>query len=233
MAEDIKGSVVMYTDWLPAIRKLPLEDAARLFIALMEYAQNGSCPDFRDNLALEVLYTQYATVITRDKAKYAETIERRRQAALDREQKKREEAEAGKKTTSDHSLHNSAQSATDCTTGTVNVNDNVNGNENVNDNVNVNGNVNVNVNDSYSISAREDAANDIFIPPSVQDVECYCVNKGYAIDAEGFVDFYASKGWMIGKNKMKDWHAAVRNWARNHRNDHVKTQSIMDEMKDW
>jgi hypothetical protein len=34
------------------------------------------------------------------------------------------------------------------------------------------------------------------------------------IDAEAFIDFYSSKNWMIGKNKMKDWKAAVRTWER-------------------
>ena len=34
------------------------------------------------------------------------------------------------------------------------------------------------------------------------------------MDAEAFCDFYASKNWMVGKNKMKDWNAACRNWAR-------------------
>lgn len=79
---------------------------------------------------------------------------------------------------------------------------------------------------------REGAPSDIFVPPSAQDVEVYCMNKGYRIDAEAFVDFYASKGWMVGKNRMKDWHAAVRNWARNSRQE-SKKQSVMDEMKDW
>ena len=38
---------------------------------------------------------------------------------------------------------------------------------------------------------------------------------GYTnVDAERFVDFYAAKDWMIGRNRMKDWKAAVRNWAR-------------------
>ena len=40
---------------------------------------------------------------------------------------------------------------------------------------------------------------------------------GNGIDAQAFVDFYASKGWMIGKNKMKDWKAAVRTWERDTR----------------
>ena len=32
------------------------------------------------------------------------------------------------------------------------------------------------------------------------------------IDVNKFINFYESKGWMVGKNKMKDWKAAVRNW---------------------
>jgi hypothetical protein len=35
------------------------------------------------------------------------------------------------------------------------------------------------------------------------------------VDADAFVDFYESKGWLVGKNKMKDWKAAVRTWERN------------------
>ena len=53
-----------------------------------------------------------------------------------------------------------------------------------------------------------------FIPPSVQEVQEYAKTESLAIDAERFVDFYGTKGWMVGKNKMKDWQAAVRNWAR-------------------
>lgn len=53
-----------------------------------------------------------------------------------------------------------------------------------------------------------------FTPPSLTEVKEYVNEKGYQIDAEAFIDFYESKGWMVGKNKMKDWRAAVRNWAR-------------------
>lgn len=57
--------------------------------------------------------------------------------------------------------------------------------------------------------------NSIFSPPTIDEVKAYASAKGYSIDAEQFCDFYASKGWMVGKNKMKDWRAAVRNWNRN------------------
>ena len=53
-----------------------------------------------------------------------------------------------------------------------------------------------------------------FTPPTVEDVESYCRERGNGVDAQRFVDFYASKGWKVGNAGMKDWHAAVRNWER-------------------
>lgn len=52
------------------------------------------------------------------------------------------------------------------------------------------------------------------IPPTVDEVAAYCQERGNGLDPEAFVDFYASKGWMVGKNLMKDWKAAVRTWER-------------------
>ena len=54
-----------------------------------------------------------------------------------------------------------------------------------------------------------------FIPPTVEEVRDYCNERNNNIDAENFVDYYESKGWMIGRNKMKDWKASVRTWERN------------------
>jgi hypothetical protein len=56
-----------------------------------------------------------------------------------------------------------------------------------------------------------------FHPPSVDEVRAYAIEKGYNVDAERFVDFYTSKGWKVGSAPMKDWKAAVRNWARSER----------------
>ena len=58
-----------------------------------------------------------------------------------------------------------------------------------------------------------------FKPPSVDEVSAYCQERGSGVDPQAFVDFYASKGWMVGKNKMKDWRAAVRNWERKERKE--------------
>jgi len=66
-----------------------------------------------------------------------------------------------------------------------------------------------------------------FIPPTVEEVENYCKEKGYSVDANRFVDFYESKGWMVGKNKMKCWKAAVRTWvSKNTQNQERQVKQI-------
>ncbi len=54
----------------------------------------------------------------------------------------------------------------------------------------------------------------LFAPPGVEEVKEYCVEQGlHQVDPARFVDHYTANGWMVGKTKMKDWQAAVRNWA--------------------
>jgi hypothetical protein len=69
--------------------------------------------------------------------------------------------------------------------------------------------------------------NKLFKKPSVNDVELYCIERGNKIDAIAFVNFYESKGWMIGKSPMKDWRASVRTWEMRHKNK-PKTMSKID-----
>lgn len=56
-----------------------------------------------------------------------------------------------------------------------------------------------------------------FVPPSVEEVRAYCLERGNGIDSQYFVDYYDSNGWMVGKTKMKDWKATVRRWEANER----------------
>lgn len=53
-----------------------------------------------------------------------------------------------------------------------------------------------------------------FSPPTVEEVQAYCAERQNRVDAQAFVDFYTSKNWMVGKDKMHDWKAAVRTWER-------------------
>lgn len=63
-----------------------------------------------------------------------------------------------------------------------------------------------------------------FSPPTVEEVKAYCTEKGYGVDPQRFVDYYTSNGWMVGKNHMKDWKAAVRTW-HGKENTNGKTES--------
>ena len=51
-----------------------------------------------------------------------------------------------------------------------------------------------------------------FKKPTLEEVEEYCKERNNGINAQKFIDFYESKDWMIGKNRMKDWKACVRTW---------------------
>ncbi len=54
-----------------------------------------------------------------------------------------------------------------------------------------------------------------FIPPTLEEVQAYCIERNNNVDPQRFIDYYTSNGWQVGKNKMKDWKAAVRTWERN------------------
>lgn len=53
-----------------------------------------------------------------------------------------------------------------------------------------------------------------FVPPTVEEVREYLLSVGSQVDAEAFVAFYESKGWFVGKNKMKSWKAAIVTWEK-------------------
>lgn len=65
-----------------------------------------------------------------------------------------------------------------------------------------------------STQVKEPTKRKKFVPPKVKEVEEYCAKRNNGIDAEEFVDFYESKGWMVGKNKMVNWKSAVNTWER-------------------
>lgn len=53
-----------------------------------------------------------------------------------------------------------------------------------------------------------------FKAPTLEEVQDYCIERNNNVDAQRFIDYYTSNGWKVGKNPMKDWKAAVRNWER-------------------
>ena len=53
-----------------------------------------------------------------------------------------------------------------------------------------------------------------FVPPTVEEVDAYCRERGNHVDAQRFYDYYAASGWKRGKTPIKDWRACVRTWER-------------------
>lgn len=84
--------------------------------------------------------------------------------------------------------------------------------------------VNDSVNDSECVSVAETPAEPApepaptrkrFVKPELEEIREFCFEKNINIDVDRFFYYYESKGWKVGVSPMKDWKAAVRNWAKN------------------
>jgi hypothetical protein len=89
---------------------------------------------------------------------------------------------------------------------------------------------------NQQVTTNKNVKNDkkVFVPPSTDAVKGYIIERGKmnTSEAERFCDFYASKGWMVGKNKMKDWKAAVRNWEKGNASKPETTSKDIDSIDD-
>ena len=66
-----------------------------------------------------------------------------------------------------------------------------------------------------------------FAPPTVEDVQRYCAEQGYNISADMFIDYYAARGWKLGKGaEMVDWKAAVRTWVNREAQKQKETEDF-------
>ena len=72
-----------------------------------------------------------------------------------------------------------------------------------------------------------------FKKPKLDEVKNYCILRKNNIDAEAFIDFYESKNFMIGKNKMKDWKAAVRTWERREKGTPQTMSKLDSQINEW
>lgn len=94
----------------------------------------------------------------------------------------------------------------------------------------VNNTVNTTINTSDRVRA--------FSPPTLEDVEAYCRERQNRVDPQHFLDYYEANGWRVGRNKMKDWKAAVRTWERNgydkgKKPDYVREDGSEDLLAKW
>ena len=176
----------MYTDYQEHIKLLNMEQRGYLLTAIMSYASEGTMPNM-DGMT-QMAFSFIKAQMDRDNEKYEKTVEKRREAGKlgGRPTKPKGLDEEAKKANGFSEKQGKAKKPdTDTVTDTV----------------------------TDTEIHKESIGR--FAPPTSQDVSEFCKEKGIDnFDVERFIDFYTSKGWMVGKNKMKDWRAAVRNWVR-------------------
>ena len=72
-----------------------------------------------------------------------------------------------------------------------------------------------------------------FKKPTLEEVRAYCLERKNNVDPQKWYDFYEAKGWMIGKNKMKDWKAAVRTWEQREKQSDLPPKSRYRDMTNY
>ena len=86
-----------------------------------------------------------------------------------------------------------------------------------NGNTETNTETKTNTNTQLSNDSKGDIRAKRFTPPTLAEVQSYVAERHSPVDPQEFIDFYESKGWMVGKTPMKNWKAACRNaekWER-------------------
>ena len=187
----MRESTIFYRSFYEAIKELDAETQSKVYSAIFEYALNFNEVEVK-GLA--------KTVFTLIKPQLDANLKRYENGTKAKVKQNESKAEAKQK-------QNKSK-----------VEANVNVNDNVNDNPNVNDNQNVNQNDNVSRSR--------FRAPTYDEIfEFMKMKNGLAgnvwndvkvvTEAKAFFNHYESNGWMVGKNKMKNWEAAIRNWMNN------------------
>ena len=187
MAKLEKPGVLLYWDTFDILEKARGEKVKTLLKAIRNFAQYGDVPDFGDDEALELVWPGIQYKLIADGKKYEDKIEQKREAG-----RKGGLARASK---SKQKQANEADAIPD---------------KRIKPNTDTNTDTITNTN-----SGADKPPRPRFIPPTVEEVREYCQARNNCIDPERFVAHYTSNGWMVGKNKMKDWKAAVHSWERN------------------
>ena len=180
-----RKSMMLYYDAISQWDMMTDEQAGALIKALLRYGKTGERLETDDGM-VAMAFSFMAAQIDRDGEKWDRTCEKRRAAVNKRW--------AMQKHTSDTNVYTCIQTHTN-DTDTVTDTDTV-------------------INNNIESSAKTGEKRKRFTPPTVEEVKAYCEERGNNVDPQRFVDFYEMKDWMVGRNKMKDWKAAVRTWEK-------------------
>lgn len=199
----MKNSFILYTEQKAVIDKLTDEQAGKLIKAIYAH-ETGE--EMELDAILDLVITPFLTVLEKDKEKYAEKCEKRAQAG----------AKGGKQRVANQANATFAKQtqANDSKTKQTQANQADNEYEYDNDFKKEN------------IKRKSATQAKAFVKPTVEEVKAYCVERKNNVNADKFIDFYESKGWLIGKNPMKDWKACVRTWEKGSASPPNKPSSV-------
>lgn len=180
----MRESIVFYRSFYEAIKELSAEEFRNAVMAIMEYGLNDS--EIDTSGVAKAILIMAKPQIDKNNKRYENGLRGGTKPKQNQNETKLEP--------------NSNQSGTKAEPKRTN--------PEPNDNVNDNDNVNVNdIKESEEKKPR-------FYPPTLEELKKYIDDNKYNVDPERFIDYYTANGWTVGKNRMKDWKAAVRNWDR-------------------
>ena len=197
----MRNSIVIYSSWGKLMAGLSSDTAGALIQRICKYSfEDDDTPS--GNETVEAMFAMIKDKLDDDAAKYAEVVNKR--------------SEGGKK-----GMASRWGNTVITNDNTVITNDNtVITNDNTvitNDNTPIT-QITDTVSDTDTVSVSDkDKKSKRFAPPSLEEVRAYCTERNNIVDPEAFIDFYASKGWKVGNQTMKDWKASVRTWERRSR----------------
>ena len=195
----VKTSFVLYHDLREPLELLSDEERGRLLSAIFEYSMTGALPEFSG--ALQLAFAFVRTALDRDAAAWEDKVQKRREAG--RAGGRRTQARRANAAFACSGEANEAEPDPE-------------------------------PDPEYDPEPEHErdpepepeggpkaekapgrpAGASRFKPPEAEEVKAYVLSRGSAVDPQRFVDYYAARGWMIGRAKMKDWRAAVRTWER-------------------
>ena len=182
-----KECFLAYHSYLEALEALSDAECGRLFKACLQYSKSGEAPELSGNE--RILFPSWKSQIDRDSQKYNKTCETNaKNGKMGANNRWRTVANANER----HEVYGENSQGE----GEREEEDKGKDKRKKKD----------------AIASKKEKPLRSIIPPTVDMVDAYCAERGNGISGQKFVDWYAVRGWMVGKGKMVDWQAAIRTW---------------------
>ena len=209
-----KNSFVIYHDMRGPLEMLSDEERGRLLSAVFAYSEDGTEPEFTGALLLAFAFVRSA--LDRDAAAWADKVQKRREAGSAGGKQC-----AAKRANASFASPGEAEAANQAEPVPVPEPEHEHKHEPGQGREGERG------------RADKPPRQGRFRPPTLEEVSAYCLERGSGVDPRRFLDFYEAKGWMIGRQRMKDWKAALRTWESRDGPQRSPVPSDADYARGW